>query len=529
MNGKIEINLEELKKGGIVKLKEKDRFSVWVRAVCNNMDAKKLRRLADLAEKYGQGYMLFSTRQFPIIPHVHFNDLGAVKEELKKIDLMLDRCGKRVRNTDVCYDANLCPYAVMDPVRLGEQIDQFWREDPGGFKIKISISGCERQCTSPRVLADVGFVGASRNGKTGYDAYLGGKLGLSPFIGVRIAELLTENASVKFLRNYINFIRKEGQEGERSAELIHRMGKERVRKVVNEDLIEGFETKTFRCETRQEKKVDGIIMRIRATNGEVNSEQARKIAEIAETYGLGFIHFPVRGGPEIPGIRKKAFEIIKEELKKAGLSLLNGGLDNLQTCFGGYCSNGNFDCQDLLRKVEKMAETVGLDKLKITISASGCPNSCGISHLSDIGFVGVAEPEVDRKKCNGCGICVKACHMKAIEVKDQIAEIDLGKCKNCDRCIKACPFDAIYEKRKGVAILVGGRGPHFMHDDQMGETRLAEKLTDFITEEETLKITEGILKVLKEKERNAADLIEEIGLEKFKEEVGLWKLTNISI
>ena len=84
MNGKIEINLEELKKGGIVKLKEKDRFSVWVRAVCNNMDAKKLRRLADLAEKYGQGYMLFSTRQFHIIPHVHFNDLGAVKEELKK-------------------------------------------------------------------------------------------------------------------------------------------------------------------------------------------------------------------------------------------------------------------------------------------------------------------------------------------------------------------------------------------------------------------------------------------------------------
>lgn len=516
---KSEINVEELKKGGIVKLKEKDRFSVWVRAVCNNMDARKLRRVADLAEKYGKSYMLFSTRQFPIIPHVDFNDLGSVKEELKKIDLILDRCGKRVRNTDVCYDANLCPYAEMNPISLGEKIDQFWREDPGGFKIKTSIAGCGKQCTSPRVLADVGFVGARRNGKTGYDAYLGGKLGLNPFIGVRMAELLMEKASVRFLKNYINLIRKEGCEGERSAELVQRLGEETVRKVVTEDLMKGFETEPFKCETRQEKKIDGTILRIRATNGEVSSEQARKIADIAEKYGLGFVHFTVRGGPEIPGIGMEVVEIIREELGKADLSLLDEGIENLQTCFGGYCSNGNFDCQGLLRKIERIVERINLNNLNVTISASGCPNSCGISHLSDIGFVGVAEPEVDRRKCNGCGICIRACRAKAIEVNNQLPEIDFGKCKNCDTCIKACPFDAIHEKRRGIAVLVGGRGPHFMHDDQKGETRLAEKLVDFIPKENAPEIAERILRLLKEKKRNAGDLMDEIGLEKFKEAV----------
>ncbi|MFH1684252.1 MAG: coenzyme F420 hydrogenase, partial [Candidatus Margulisiibacteriota bacterium] len=60
-----------------------------------NMDAKKLRAVADLADKYGQGYVLFSTRQFPIIPHINFKDVGAVKDELEKAYLMLDRCGSR--------------------------------------------------------------------------------------------------------------------------------------------------------------------------------------------------------------------------------------------------------------------------------------------------------------------------------------------------------------------------------------------------------------------------------------------------
>ncbi|MFH1683919.1 MAG: hypothetical protein ABIA67_03450, partial [Candidatus Margulisiibacteriota bacterium] len=59
--GKFELNVDELRKGGVVKLKDKDMFSIWVRAVCDNMDAKKLRAVADLADKYGQGYVLFST------------------------------------------------------------------------------------------------------------------------------------------------------------------------------------------------------------------------------------------------------------------------------------------------------------------------------------------------------------------------------------------------------------------------------------------------------------------------------------
>lgn len=514
-----EINLEELKRGGIVKLRDKDRFSMWIRAVCDNMDALKLRKVADLAERYGKGFILFSTRQFPIIPHVHFKDIGKVREEMERVDLMLDRCGKRVRNTDVCYDANLCPHAVMDPINLGEKLDHFWRDDPGGVKIKISIVGCERQCTCPRVLADIGFVGVEYGGKRGFDVYLGGKLGLDPFIGIRMAKILPEGECVQFVKNYVEFIRKEGQGQERGADLIRRLGEEAVRKAVTRDLKAGFTTQPFQCDTRKKTKIGWKILRIRATNGEVSSRQVRKIADISERYGLGFVHFAVRGGPEIPGVEEQVIETIREELKGVGLNLLDKGTDNLQTCFGGYCKNGVFDAQATLRKIENTIERLDLNNLNIKISASGCPNSCGISHLSDIGLMGGVKPGIDGKKCNGCGICAKACRANAIEMKDKMAVVDLKQCKHCGMCVKVCPFDAVYEERKGISILLGGRGPHFMEDDQKGETRLGETIFDFLDEEHTLQVTEKILNFLMERNRSAADLIEEMGLEKLREAV----------
>ena len=75
-------DIKELKKGGVVKLKEKDMFSVWVKAACDNMDAVKLRKVAEIAEKYARGMILFTSRQFPIIPFVHIKNILTVKDEL---------------------------------------------------------------------------------------------------------------------------------------------------------------------------------------------------------------------------------------------------------------------------------------------------------------------------------------------------------------------------------------------------------------------------------------------------------------
>jgi len=494
MNKKPTVDIEQLKRGGVIKLKEKDMFSVWVRAVCCNLDAVKLRKVADLAEKYGRGTILFTTRQFPIIPHVHFKDIEAVQNELKEVHLVLDRCGARVRNADVCYDSNICPHAVTSPISLGEKLDEFWQNDPGGHKIKTSIVGCEKQCTSPRVLSDIGFVGVA-DGR--FDVYVGGRLGLKPNIGFKVASGATEEQGVRIVKNLLDFIHLEGKEGERSADLIARYGEERVKEEATKNLDEKVDYQPLACDTKIKGKVPGIILRIRATNGEVTSGQARKIADLAEEYGLGFVHFAVRGAPEIPGINEINIEAIRKDISEVGLRILDRGTDNLQSCFGNYCTNGIVDTHGLLRKIEILIGRLGVNDLDIKISAAGCPNTCAISPISDIGFWGVIEPVVNLKNCTGCQICTRACKVNAIAIKEGKAVIDYDKCKWCMDCILACPFDGISAGRRGYAVSVGGRGGYSPSDRRGEETKLGKVIAEFISEEEAIKLSKELLLKLK--------------------------------
>ncbi len=68
-------------------------------------------------------------------------------------------------------------------------------------------------------------------------------------------------------------------------------------------------------------------------------------------------------------------------------------------------------------------------------------------------------PEVDKKKCIGCGTCVLFCPEAAITVngkqetmnskkKKGTAEIDYDYCKGCGVCAEVCPEKAIIMKKK---------------------------------------------------------------------------------
>lgn len=49
---------------------------------------------------------------------------------------------------------------------------------------------------------------------------------------------------------------------------------------------------------------------------------------------------------------------------------------------------------------------------------------------------------VNKDKCKGCKLCVKACPFEAIDMVDKVAVIN-EKCTACNQCISACPFGAI--------------------------------------------------------------------------------------
>ena len=54
-----------------------------------------------------------------------------------------------------------------------------------------------------------------------------------------------------------------------------------------------------------------------------------------------------------------------------------------------------------------------------------------------------AKPSIVKKKCTGCGECLKWCPADAIYMMDGKAEIDKNKCIGCGECLAVCRFDAV--------------------------------------------------------------------------------------
>ena len=51
--------------------------------------------------------------------------------------------------------------------------------------------------------------------------------------------------------------------------------------------------------------------------------------------------------------------------------------------------------------------------------------------------------QVNRELCTGCGVCLDACSVGAIQLTDQRAVIDAALCTQCEACADACPNGVI--------------------------------------------------------------------------------------
>ena len=69
------------------------------------------------------------------------------------------------------------------------------------------------------------------------------------------------------------------------------------------------------------KGTDTFSARIVTVNGRISSEQARKLADIADTYGNGKLTFTTRLSVEMPGIPFAKIDAFEAAIKAIGLSV----------------------------------------------------------------------------------------------------------------------------------------------------------------------------------------------------------------
>ena len=153
------VDYAALKKGGFMRQKQKNNFSLRLQVVGGNLTAENLKKIAEVAEKYGDGHVHLTSRQSVEIPFVKLDDVEEVKAELAKGGCKPGVCGPRVRTVTACQGNQICPSGNIDTYDIAKKLDAryYARELP--HKFKFGVTGCQNNCLKAEEN-DVGIKGA---------------------------------------------------------------------------------------------------------------------------------------------------------------------------------------------------------------------------------------------------------------------------------------------------------------------------------------------------------------------------------
>ena len=135
-----------LKKGGFMRQKQKDHFSLRLAVTGGQVSAGQLAAITEVAEQYGHGYIHLTSRQGIEIPFIRLEDIDAVKEALAKGGAEPGVCGPRVRTITACQGSEVCPNGCIETEELAQELHNryFGRELP--HKFKFGITACQNNC-----------------------------------------------------------------------------------------------------------------------------------------------------------------------------------------------------------------------------------------------------------------------------------------------------------------------------------------------------------------------------------------------
>jgi dissimilatory sulfite reductase (desulfoviridin) alpha/beta subunit len=259
------IDLGNLKAGGFIKERGKDLFTVRLRVPGGRMSIPRLKKIAEVAEKFGGEFVHLSVRQSIELININFKHFDAVVEELGEASQKVASCGARVRVPVACGGCEYNPNGLVDTQKSALEVDQKLFGTPTGHhKFKVAFAGCPFDCPKS-ATNDVGFQGAiwpkldktacircglcAKNctpcaitmgedqkplfaaepciwcgdcvkvcptgaweaERTGYTVRIGGKWGRNPLVGTLFATFLPEDQAVEFIAEVLAWYKEKAE------------------------------------------------------------------------------------------------------------------------------------------------------------------------------------------------------------------------------------------------------------------------------------------------------------------------------
>lgn len=204
-----------LEKGAILQ-RDGETYSISLHIAGGFCEPARLRKIADMAEKYGAKFVKLTGSQRIAIIGIRNEDIDAAWAEFED---KAHAIGPTVRSIKMCPGTRACKKAIQDSPALGFALDTAFYGRPMPSKFKMAVSGCPN-CCSDSWMKDIGFFGT----KSGFTAIVGGKGGRSPRIGRILAEGLSPDQAIELAGKIIVHNGQNGKDHERLCDFIERIG-----------------------------------------------------------------------------------------------------------------------------------------------------------------------------------------------------------------------------------------------------------------------------------------------------------------
>jgi NAD(P)H-nitrite reductase large subunit len=189
------------------------------------LDFSLLRKIADVAEKYGAKVIKLTSAQRMAIVGLEEDKIDQVWAELGMPKGAA--VGLCVRSVKICPATHFCRLAQQDAVTLGLELDKRYHGMELPSKFKMAVSGCMNSCSEPAVK-DLGLIGMPK----GYRVLIGGCASGVPRLADVLAQDVPPEDVLPLVDKIIKYYQANAKKYERMGRMIDRLGQEKVKQEI---------------------------------------------------------------------------------------------------------------------------------------------------------------------------------------------------------------------------------------------------------------------------------------------------------